>query len=221
MLIDLQLVEENILNLTFESIDIKINMLLNLFFSKNKEQLDDFKYYFNNYLKYLLEYNLELAEYEVEKYNSEWLNALEVAINYYHDLSLKHSIKRNDQKFREEVIKLSNYKDQVYGHVNNFGDQEICHIYEFKNCNNDNDRYNKFNGLNLTASIHKAWDNNGFKISYNEKNKNIFFILMIEDIDNKFIDIIDENGNIPIIYNKLYFEEYKKYIDMRNNLLNL
>jgi hypothetical protein len=115
---------------------------------------------------------------------------------------------------------------------------EVAHIQEFKDCEYDNDRYCKFNGIYLKQYIHTIWDKEKLiVIDYCNDNNEIYFRINVDklnkekEIELKLNEIIKECSipvneyknkslediKIPININKYYFKEYKYYINKRNN----
>lgn len=191
---------------------------LNQYLQNNKE----YSYSFINFLKFMR------IEYDI--------NNLDIIINNFlneSDIINKESVNRKDKYYKEEVKKLCNNRCVVTNKILNI---EVAHIFEFKDCKYDSDKYSKFNGLYLKDSIHKLWDKyNYLIIDYCNETENIFFKININKINNETykIDILKEildecliseneltnitDLKIPININKIYYKYYKNYINKRNN----
>lgn len=144
------------------------------------------------------------------------------------NLNYTQKINRKDDEYKNKIKEMY-YSCQVTNtHI--IGCQ-VAHILEFKNCENDNDRYNKFNGLLLKAQIHLYWDSNFLQLKFDEYTKDIYITVNInklnnlEDKDNLLecllseLNIKNENEKCFINYDKKHFESYSYYIKRRNNYL--
>lgn len=191
------------------------------------------------YLKEYKTYSYSFLEFlQFIKHQNNISNELDIVINNfldYDNLNKKDTVIRADSKYKEDVKALFNYKCGV---TNTLLCNEVAHIQEFKDCKYDNDRYCKFNGIYLQDNIHKLWDKYELiVIDYNNNDKEIFFKInvnklnketnnieilkeilnkcSIQEIENKYKYL--EDIKIPININKEYFNEYKYYINKRNN----
>lgn len=138
--------------------------------------------------------------------------------------NINYSIKqrRTDETFKKEIRKRENNKCQVSGYYDTFKNFECAHIYEFSECNNDYEKYDMTNGLLLRTDIHRAWDAGYLIIEYNLESRKIFF-----RVDNSiklsetYLACYETDFNIiPIKFEEQYFEEFCKYIDLRNKNLS-
>lgn len=123
--------------------------------------------------------------------------------------------KRKDANYKNNVIQLCEYKCVVTGKVLNC---EVAHIYEFKDCEYDCEKYDKFNGLYLKGDIHKLWDNKYLIIDYDNTNKNIFFRINTDNInlqDNSSIKIKEILKDCNIIFD----DENESYTASDNTIM--
>lgn len=129
--------------------------------------------------------------------------------NYSNIIRLKH--RSGQYKFRQEISNLYNYKCALTN--THYSLCDACHIFPYKNCN-INEKYDVYNGILLTPTLHRAYDKNYFYIDEDDckfKINKIFLdnlkidYLFLEKYDEKFISTLDN-------------EKSKKYIHQRNKL---
>lgn len=178
--------------------------------------------YINKYLIYDLQanFNLETQDTELTNYITEWKKVFELVINNIESYSQR--LNRNDSAFRESVKQRANYKCQVSNcHNDTYNNLDVAHIYEFAKCMNDYEKYDPCNGLLIRCDIHRAWDSGKLIIDYNKELKQIFFKESKEvKISTTYLSCYETSeGIIPININTDYFDNYCKYIDMRNSMI--
>jgi hypothetical protein len=203
-----------------ELVDNKDYNKLEVYLNKYK----DYSYSFIDYLKFMRD------EYDILRLDNIINNFL---LKSEEDKTEK--IIRKDAKYKNNVKELCNNICIVTG---NTLCNEVAHIHEFKDCDYDDDKYCKFNGLYLQNNIHELWDKYKLlKAEYCIETKDIYFIInkeiLYNDGDNietlkeilrkcnyqytgDYSNITLEDIKIPININKDYFNYYKYYIDKRN-----
>jgi hypothetical protein len=207
---------------TLANYTTKVNNLKAVLINNNISQ-DFIGDYINNYLIYDLQANFDLEKQDAEliDYITEWKTVFEFVINNVETYSKR--LNRNDKSFREKVKKNAEYKCQVSNyHIDTYNNLDVAHIYDFANCNHDYEKYDPCNGLLLRCDIHRAWDEGKLCINYNKELKQIFFIHTNKNIEtnDEYIRKFEGNNNTIILININidYFDNYCKYIDMRNNI---
>lgn len=109
--------------------------------------------------------------------------------------------KRNDYFFKKNVIQRfqkciisGNHKDEC----------EVAHIFPFSKCNGEyfNWKYDEYNGLLLSANLHKLYDKGIFRI-----NPETFKIEVKEDCKKENYSICQYDGNILNLH-----ENHKKFL---------
>lgn len=180
-------------------------------------------------LKYLFKSNIHFNEVKYNfinkiiddiKIDLEYENKTLTEIIENENESFEKKIKRCDSKYREESLKLYNYKCPVTFFLSNRC--QVCHIKEFKDCKNNQDLYNKYNIKNsilLDSSIHKLWDDyDYFYLTYNKDSddKTPYFKLNSKyNIDD---EVIVGNGIVNILnkpIKQLDNDESRNMIDYR------
>lgn len=182
---------------------------------------DCYKTFINEYINEYLYYDLydfcNYTDYEINKIIDEWKRIYNEVINNM-VISMSKRENRNDKTFKEGVRDRANNKCQVCGYYNTLNNFDVAHIYEFAECSNDYEKYNVNNGLLLRSDIHRAWDAGHLIIEYDISSRAIYF-----KMDNRFklsetyLSCYETDFNIiPIKFEDEYFEEYCKFIDLRN-----
>ena len=120
-------------------------------------------------------------------------------------------VRTNGHTFRKNVITSFNNKCALTNITSELC--EAAHILPYKYCNKY-DKYSKYNGLLLSANMHKAFDKNYFTIDENTCKVKILFNNILSDN----INLIDnELHNINNMYIKqLDRDEYKYFLKERN-----
>lgn len=144
-------------------------------------------------------------------------------ISISNDFTLRNI--RNDEEYKRNIKSM--YSEcQVSGY--HILGCEVAHIWEFKDCETNDDKYNKFNGLLLKSQIHKYWDANYLIINYDLVKKTLYFVInysKIININNYELllnNILEElklkthNEKCFINFNKDYFNSYVYFIKKRN-----
>lgn len=204
-----ELEKKIIINNNYNDIKLYIKDLIeiinNILENENKiDSIETIKYLFKSNLHYNeVKYNYINKIINDIKIDLEYKNKTITEIIENENESFENKIKRCDTKYREESLKLYNYKCPVTFFLSDRC--QVCHIKEFKDCKNNQDLYNKYNINNsivLDSSIHQLWDNyDYFYLTYNKDSddKTPFFKL------NSKYNINDEDivGNgIPNILDK-------------------
>lgn len=124
---------------------------------------------------------MEYIYYVLKKTNNIRLsNVINTFLNNDKDNNEEIKQKRKDANYKNNVMQLCEYKCVVTGKVLNC---EVAHIYEFKDCEYNCDKYDKFNGLYLKGDIHKLWDNKYLIIDYDNNNRTIYFRINTDNIN--------------------------------------
>jgi hypothetical protein len=218
MLPNLQEVENGIIDLNNTTINNKYIFLVNNIDFYNNNVVNNYKNYFDDFLLDLLRDEYYDEEYKI--YYDTWYNVFNDIIVDINDEKLNISKKknRNDTEYRDAVNKMY-YNCQVTNTSPKLDNLDVAHIHEFKNCRNNYDRYNKFNGLVLRSDIHRTWDaGNNLKLCYDDNTSTIFFKVLTKEFKEKYLEFLDNDGNIPVKIKSEYYVEYKKYIIKRNNI---
>jgi len=200
-----------------ELINCKDYNKLELYLLNNK----DYSYSFMSFLIFMR-----------NEYNNNYIDNIILNFNLKTKLDLKYNKIRYDIKYKSDVKELFNNECVV---TKTILINEVAHILEFKDCKFEHDKYNKFNGLYINKNLHYLWDNNLLILDYCLKTKQIYFKINIEKLNNKInkdkkiIEILYycmikdyDINNIQFLHillniNKKYFDNYKYYIDLRNN----
>ena len=129
------------------------------------------------------------------------------------NIKSKTIINRNDDTFKREVKARFN-KCIICDDDNTNCCLECCevaHIWDFAKCDNENDKYNSYNGLLMCANMHKLFDKDLIKLNYKDDKDDK------DDNDNNalsvFISIDTSMINYPI-----YKYNNKKIILCKQNL---
>jgi hypothetical protein len=201
-----------------------------------KELYQDLEKYLQKYKKFSYSF-LEYIKFIRDEHNDKNLDTIINNFNY-NELNKTETPIRNDDTYRENVKKICNNRCVV---TDNLLCNEVAHILEFKDCDCDNDRYCKFNGIFIKQYIHTLWDKEKLIIiNFCDKEKKIFFKINVdklnkeENANEKLNEIIRECSipeteyknksleeiRIPVNINeenlKNHFNEYKNYINRRN-----
>lgn len=168
------------------------------------------------YMKQYSNYSYSFITYLTFMKNKYHIIELEDIINDFfsnnNTINKKNSIIRNDYTYKEDVKTLFNNKCGVTG--DNLCN-EVAHIFEFKDCNYDVDKYDKCNGIYLKDSIHNLWDNNYLLINYCKQRKIIYFTINI----NKLYDELNNNLYKTTIIN--YVNEIFRTCGIYNTITEL
>ena len=118
-------------------------------------------------------------------------------INPLNNINGKMTIKRKDEKFKREV--KERFKKCIIcddDDDNNYNCCleccEVAHIFDFSKCDNENDKYNSYNGLLMCANMHKLFDKDLIKLNYKDNKDNKDGALSV------FISIDTSMINYPI-----------------------
>ena len=125
------------------------------------------------------------------------------------NIKSKTIINRNDDTFKREVKARFN-KCIICDDDNANCCLECCevaHIWDFAKCDNENDKYNSYNGLLMCANMHKLFDKDLIKLNYKDNKDNKDGALFV------FISIDTSMINYPI-----YKYNNKKIILCKQNL---
>ncbi len=93
-------------------------------------------------------------------------------INPLNNINGKMTTKRKDEKFKREVkarFKKCIICDEDDDNNNNNCCLECCdvaHIWDFAKCDNENDKYNSYNGLLMCANMHRLFDKELIKLNF-------------------------------------------------------
>jgi hypothetical protein len=194
----------------------------------------------NNLVLYILKYNNCKLEYmesylafkDYQNKNNNYQLFLEDILkngqtntNYNNNHEFELTTNRKDEEYKKSVKEMYSVC-QVTGY-HYFG-CEVAHIWEFKDCETDEDKYNKFNGLLLKAQIHKYWDAGYLILNYDENTRSIYFKININKVNTKensdlfYNDLMNEltikdiNEKAYINYCEEYFNSYTFFIKKRN-----
>lgn len=217
LLPNLQKIEIGIIDLNDTTTNNKYKFLSNNIDFYNDNVVNNYKNYFDDFLLDFLK-----EEYYDENYEYYFNNWIITFNNIIEDinkqkLNISQKINRNDEEYCNAVKEMY-IKCQVTNTPQKLDNLEVAHILEFKNCENDFDRYNKFNGLLLRSDIHKSWDKgNNLKLCYNDHNSSIFFKVLTDEFKEAYSIFLDSYSNIPVNIKSEYYTNYKKYIIKRDN----
>ena len=107
---------------------------------------------YNNLINYKTKHNIEEDEINIEEEN----NIEEEKNNITNlDETFSQQINRNDASYRKLVMgKYNNYCPISNKNIA----CDVAHIKEFKDCLDNNERYDPDNGIYLLTTIHRLWD---------------------------------------------------------------
>jgi hypothetical protein len=160
----------------------------------------------------------DYSKNEIMQFITEWQQVYnEVITNNEQSYSTREN--RNDKTFKKAVRDRANNKCQVSNYTDLLGNFDVAHIFEFAECNNEYEKYDVNNGLLLRTDIHRAWDNNSLIIEYDKTTRTIYFKMNNQQfkLSETYLAYYETEYNIiHINTDDQYFEEYCKYIDLRN-----
>lgn len=198
---------------------------------ENKQNIINYVVSYKNKLKYMCLY---LKHMDKKNKNEYYKNLICYDLHkiLLEDVNPTYSINENrtDEEYKNDIKEMYD-KCQISGeHIKGC---EIAHILEFKDCEDEKHKYNKFNGLVLNAQIHKYWDKGHLKIECNDDDKRIYFMINKDDkdiqysIDNEDDNLVDcllnllfiknINDQRDIDYNKYDYDSYSFFIKQRNS----
>lgn len=218
LLPNLQKIEFGIIDLNDTTIQNKYKFLSKNIDFYNNNIVNNYKNYFDDFLLDFLKNSFLDENYE--NYYNIWLNIFNDIINDINNEKLNTSkkINRNDEEYCKAVKEMY-VNCQVTNISPKLDNLEVAHIHEFKNCSNDFDRYNKFNGLLLRSDIHKSWDKgNNLKLCYDDNSSTIFFKVLTNNFKESYSKFLDNNENIPVNIKTEYYQQYKTYIIKRDTM---
>ena len=217
LLPNLQTVEIGIIDLNDTTKDSKYRFLSNNIDFYNNNVVNNYKDYFDDFLLDFLKE--ECFDENYKNYYNIWLNTFNniIADINKEKSNISQKTNRNDGEYRK-AVKQMYIECQVTNTSPKLDNLDVAHIHEFKNCKNDFDRYNKFNGLLLRSDIHKSWDEgNNLILCYNDNTSTVYFKVLTDEFKKSYSEFLDNNENIPVNIKSEYYENYKKYIIKRNN----
>jgi hypothetical protein len=125
----------------------------------------------------------------------------------------KSKNRKGQSKFREQLIKKFDSKCALLGIHSKLCD--AAHIFPYADCKSTNDKYNVNNGILLSATLHKAYDRNYFRIDEKTCQIKINYENLEKDDIHDLKDI-GLNGFEDFYIKEIDNKEGREYLKKRN-----
>jgi len=196
------------MNTSIESIYILIKKHCINNYNKSYENIFTVEYINELFTKYNNHSDAQKIAYCLKTLNNIGID-YSININPLDNIKSKTIINRNDDTFKSEVKALFN-KCIICDDDNTNCCLECCevaHIWDFAKCDNENDKYNSYNGLLMCANMHTLFDKDLIKLNCKDDKDDKDGALSV------FISIDTSMINYPI-----YKYNNKKIILCKQNL---